>query len=127
MKPSDELIQKQTEAGTPPTNVEGEAYRLVFDALQKEPGYKLSSNFASKVAAKAMANRGFNWDKFFLISGCLCFVCAIIYVIASIQATFTVSDLSYVSGYSGLLLFAIFFIALLNWVDRKWIKKSTVA
>jgi hypothetical protein len=123
MKPSDELIQKQTEAGTPPSTTEGEAYRLVFDALRKEPGFHLPSNFASKVAAKAMAENKYNWDKFFLISGCVATAAAFVYALISIQASFSVGIFQFVSSYYGLAVFGVAFVLLLQWIDRRLVRR----
>jgi hypothetical protein len=123
MKSPDELIQKQTEAGAPPSTAEGEAYRMVFEALRKEPQYRLPSNFASKVAAKAMAEKGFNWDKFFLISGCIATVAAFIYALISIKASFSVGVFQFFSSYYGLAVFGIVFVLLLQWIDRRLVRR----
>ena len=128
MKNSDEIIQKQIEEGKVPEGLEGESYKIVFNALKKNPEFKLSSNFAHRVAAMVPAQaKAFNWDKFFLISGCISFLIAVIYAIVSIHAKFSVGVFSFISGYPGLIVFAILFVILLNWIDKKWISKSRVA
>lgn len=128
MKNSDEIIQKQIEGGNLPEGLEGESYKVVFNALKKNPEFKLPSNFAHRVAAIAKAPaKAFNWDKFFLISGCISFLIALTYAILSLHATFSVGVFSFISGYPGLIVFAIIFVILLNWIDKKWISKSRVA
>lgn len=124
----DELLQKQIEEGNVPEGLEGESYKIVFNALKKNPDFKLPSNFAHRVAAMAPASaKAFNWDKFFLISGCISFLIAVIYAISSIHATFSVGVFSFISGYPGLIVFAVIFVILLNWIDKKWISKSSTA
>jgi hypothetical protein len=123
---TDESIQKLVENGNAAEGSEGDAYRMVFNALKKSPQFTLPSNFAHRVAAMAPAHpKAFNWDKFFLISGCISFLLAMTYAIVSIHATFSVGVFSFISGYPGLIAFAIFFVVLLNWIDKKWISKST--
>ncbi len=125
MKTSEEIIQKQTEEGNAPANIDGEAYKLVFEALCKEPAFKLPSDFAKKVSLMASEKKSFNWDKFFFICGGIGFVAALIYAFASIQASFSVGVFQFFSSYSGLALFGVVFVLLLNWVDKKIINKPS--
>ena len=127
MKNSDEIIQQQVETGHAPEGPEGDSYKIVFSALKKNPEFKLPTNFAHRVAAMAPdRGKAFNWDKFFLISGCVSFFFALIYAIASIHTKFSAGVFSFISGYPGLIVFGIFFILVLNWIDKKWISKSTM-
>jgi hypothetical protein len=125
MNTTDEIIQKQTEEGNAPSNTDGEAYRLVFNSLCKEPGYKLSVNFAKKVSSIAIVKKSFNWDKFFFIAGGVGFGIALIYSIVSIQASFSVGVFRFFSSYAGLSAFGIAFVSLLNWLDKKFINKAS--
>ena len=67
---NDELIQKQIAEGSYPQGMEGDAYRMVFRALKKEPSIKLPDDFAERVAFRVLASKkSFDWDKFFLFGG----------------------------------------------------------
>ncbi len=121
----EELIQKQIESGSVPDGLDGQSYKIVFNALKKDPEFVLPTNFAHRVAAMAPSKaKAFNWDKFFLISGLISFLMVVIYAIVMINATFSVGVFSFFSGYPGLIGFAILFVILLNWIDKKWISKS---
>ncbi len=127
MKNPDEIIQKQIEEGKAPEGLDGESYKVIFSALKKSPELKLPTNFAHRVAAMAPGQaKTFSWDKFFLIGGCISFFFALIYAITSIHPKFSVGVFSFISGYPGLIVFVVIFILLLNWIDKKWISKSTV-
>ena len=114
------------ESGNVPDGLDAESYRVVFDALKKEPDFKLSSDFASKVAAMMPGTKpSFNWDRFFFVDGFISFVGAFAYAFVSISPAFSTGVFSFVSGYPGLFVFAVVFVILLNWVDKKWIAKPT--
>ncbi|MBS1950561.1 MAG: hypothetical protein OJF59_000750 [Cytophagales bacterium] len=123
----DEWIQKQVEAGQAPEGQEGELYKIVFSALKQEAGFKLPSDFAGRVAAAATRPaKSFNWDLFFLVFGCTLCVTTSLYVIITSHATLSVGVFSFFSGYRWLIGFALLFIGLLNWVDKKWISKAAI-
>jgi flagellar biogenesis protein FliO len=125
MNTQDEIIQKQTEEGNAPSNADGEAYRLIFDSLRKDHSYKLPADFAKKVSSIAITKKAFDWDKFFFIIGGLGFVIMLIYSVVSIQATFSIGVFRFFSSYAGLSIFAIVFVVLLNWLDKKFINKAS--
>lgn len=126
MKESEENIQKLVETNQHVEGADVESYKIVFNALKKRPDFKLPSNFAHRVSAMAPSQaKAFDWDKLFLISGCISFLIALIYSILTLHAKFSVGIFSFVSGYPGLIVFAIAFVIFLNWIDKKWISKST--
>ena len=120
----DELIQKQIEQGNIPLGIDGDAYRFVFSALKREPNFKLSADFATKVSALTSSEKSFNWDKLLLIGGGVGFVAALIYAIISVKTSFSVGVFTFVSGYQGLIIFGAIFILLLNWLDKKLIRTT---
>jgi hypothetical protein len=119
MNTSDELIQQQIEKGISTPGIDADAYKVVFNAIKKEPQLKLSSDFASKVALRVSSEKSFNWDKFLLIGGGIGFVLALIYAIGSVEATFSFGAFTFLSSYQGLLVFGVIFILGLNWLDKK--------
>lgn len=119
-------MQHEGENGVTQQGLDGKSYRVVFDALKKDPQLKLPSHFAYRVAL-ASSRPSFNWDKFFLAGGCVSFVIALMYAFLTISPSFSTGVFSFVSGYPGLVTFAVFFILVLNWIDRRWISKSTAA
>jgi hypothetical protein len=119
MKTSDEFIQKQIEEGIIPSGAEGDAYKVVFNSLKREPHLKLSADFAKKVSLLATPEKSFNWEKFLLIGGGVGFFLALIYAIVSVKATFSVGAFTFLSSYQGLLIFGGLFILMLNWLDKK--------
>jgi len=126
MNTKDEHIQKQIEEGSSLHSIDADAYRTVFRSLKKNPDYKLPSGFAERVASMAQVpTKAFNWDKFFLIGGCVSFLFALLYAFISTKASFSTGIFTFVSSYSGLAIFAVAFIALLNWADKKLVNKST--
>jgi hypothetical protein len=120
MNTSDELIQKQVEEGSASFGADADAYKVVFNSLKKEPGIKLSADFAYKVSQLASSpEKSFNWEKFLLISGGIGFIIALIYAIVSVEATFSFGIFTFLSSNQGLLVFGIIFILGLNWLDKK--------
>ncbi|MBI1770178.1 MAG: hypothetical protein HY015_10750 [Bacteroidetes bacterium] len=116
----DELIQKQMEEGSNPSGVDAEAYRVVFNSLKKEPAYKLSPDFASRVAARAHAPaKTFDWDKFFLIGGMVLFLAVLVYAIAVTQFTFSAGVFRFFESYSTLFVFGTVFIVALHLLEKK--------
>jgi len=119
MNISDEHIQQQVEKGIPASGIDADAYKVVFNAIKKEPHLKLSSDFASKVAFRVTPEKSFNWDKFLVVGGGIGFLLALIYAIASVEATFSFGAFTFLSSYQGLLVFGVIFVLGLNWLDKK--------
>jgi len=125
MSTPDEFIQKQVEEGTASFGSDADAYKVVFNSIKKEPHFKLSPDFANKVSLFASPEKSFNWEKFLFISGGLGFVIAFIYVIASLNTTFSFGAFTFLSSYQGLLFFGTSLLFLLNWLDKKLIHART--
>jgi hypothetical protein len=119
MNTSDEFIQKQIEEGIPTSGTDADAYQVVFNSLKKEPHFRLSADFATKVSMLASPEKSFNWEKFLLISGGIGFLVSLIYAIISVHTTFSFGAFTFLSSYQGLLVFGVIFILVLNWLDKK--------
>jgi hypothetical protein len=119
----EERIQKQVEAGNVPEGAEGETYRLVFSALKKEPHYKLSDDFAKRVAAMAPTPaNSFDWDKFFLFVGLGVFGIALLYAVAVTHFTLSFGAFQFFKGYPFMFVLIALFIVAGQWLDTKLIK-----
>lgn len=119
----DEELQKQVEIGLPSQHEDGEAYRHLFKALKKEPAFHVSLPFADRVLAridKKEEQRDFRW----LAVGIFLSVIALVITLALTKA-WTIGVFSFISGYPGLIVFGIAFIVLLQWVDKRIIRKQT--
>lgn len=121
---SDEDIQNRIQQGEHLPGVEGQAYRHVFDALQKEPGFVLPPTFADKVVRKITAAPERSYDVAWMIAGFS--GCFIALVVAVLLTGFKVNlgVLGFVKDYTGLLLFGAAFLLALQWVDRRVVRKS---
>lgn len=129
---TDEELQNSIEKGFKGKGLEARAYRTVFDAVEKEPSYKLPSNFADKVmvkievASKRSASRELVW----LYVGLASFVIAA--GVAMVLSNFdrlnfdglNFGVLKFISGYPGLIIFGCLFILGLQWIDRKFISSK---
>lgn|GEM_PF-5428280 len=120
MNTPDELIQKQVEEGNAPSGANAEVYRLVFHSLKKEPAYKLSTGFASRVASQAMAPaKSFDWEKLLLIGVPVAFLSALIYCLVVTDFTLSAGAFQFLAGYPTLFVFGTVFIIVLHLLDKK--------
>ena len=117
----DEELQKQLEAGMPAHNDDGEAYQLVFNALKKEPAFHVSLPFADRIIAKIEKReeqRDFRWLAFGIFLSVIALIIALV-----ITNAWTIGVFSFISGYPGLIVFGIAFVLLLQWVDKRVLRK----
>lgn len=121
---TDEELQNSIERGLAGQGPDGEAYRRVFDALKKEPSFKLSSDFASKVIQNR-PQRTTTSELTWLYVGLFSFV--IVAGIAIFLTGFKLDPgvLNFISGYRGLIAFGALFILTLQWIDKRFVKKPT--
>ena len=118
----DEELQKQIEAGIPVQTNDGKAYQLVFNKLKQEPAFHVPISFADRILAiieKREEQRDFRWLAF----GIFLSVVALV-VVLTLTKAWTIGVFSFISGYPGLIAFGIAFILLLQWVDRKVVRKD---
>jgi hypothetical protein len=130
----EEELQKKVENREPvPASADAEAYRHVFAAVEKEMNFALPAGFADKVVQKIMAEaqrkeaaRDRLW---FILAGILFlggFVASLVFVEFNPTVDFkpSVGVFTFLSGYPGLILFGVVFIALLHFVDKKFIRST---
>lgn len=120
----DEELQERIERGDRVVSPDAAAYQAVFNALRREPGFILPPSFADDVMArlhKPAASRDFIW----LFLGLTCFLIALAVAIALTEFRPRMGVFTFLSGYAGLIGFAIVFITLLHWIDRRFIRKFT--
>ncbi len=124
MKRPEEELQNQIEKGlVDESSEDARAYQRVFDSLKKEPDFHVSLPFADRIIAlidKKEEQRDYWW----MAAGIFLTVIALIVSLVLTSANWTAGVFTFVSGYPGLVAFGIVFILLLQWVDRKVIKKQ---
>ncbi len=127
MKHEDEILQKQFENGNfSNEGVDAQAYQKVFDALKHEPEYMLPVYFADRLVILIESKektKEISHDNLWLALGLFSFVIALIVAFAVTDFKLSVGTFQFFVGYRGLIFFGIAFILLLNWVDKKIIRK----
>jgi len=125
----EEELQRNLEAGKNPEadELDVKAYQSVFNALKQEPEFTLSSSFADKVVGMAVKKqqskstlREYFWFGFGFFLMLIAFVVAIVLT----EFKFDMGFLNGLSSFKGLIIFGIFFIGLLHWLDKKLIRPT---
>ena len=127
MNNEDKDLQNQFDRGDfSNEGIDAQAYQKVFDALKQEPEYTLPVYFADRlitlIESKEKAKE-ISHDNFWLGLGLFSFVVALIVALVLIDFKLSFGAFQFFAGYRGLIFFGIAFIALLNWVDKKIIRK----
>ena len=126
----EEELQKNIEAGKTPDGdeLDVKAYREVFQALKKEPGFELSSGFADRVMAKAVESRkkDSSRDMLWLVVGIFLIFISLVVAIMLTGFKLSAGFLSGMSDYKGLFVFGVAFIGLLNWLDKRLIRDKRI-
>lgn len=123
----EEEMQQNVESGQPVDNGPDEqAYRAVFNALQKEPGYILPPAFARRVMQKIEVRQKqrltFREVRAVVVAVFLMVtVLALTIYLTGIEPALGV--LAKVKPYWGFIGFALSFIGLLHWLDRRFITR----
>ena len=127
MSQNEEELQRRAESGHHADDIGSKAYQQVFQALRKEPDFGLPDSFADRlvkmVEAKQMeraSSREFIW----LIVGVVLLLIAFAVVVVMTDFKLNFGFLSGMSSYTGLFLFGCFFIGVLNWIDKRFIKQE---
>src|SRR5882762_3140380 len=121
MNLSDEELQSNIEKGYPVNDaLDSKAYQKVFDALKKEP-YQLPFHFADGVIKRMEAQGDLSKDYLWFGLGLFVFIAGA--VVAAMLANFKLNfgALKIISGYPGLFLFGLAFIALIHYIDKKFL------
>ena len=121
MSLSDEDLQSNIEKGNRVDDtLDSRAYQKVFDALKKEP-YQLPFHFADGVIKRMEAQGDLSKDYFWFGLGLFVFIAGA--VVAAVLANFRLNfgALKFISEYTGLTLFGLAFIALIHYIDKKFL------
>ena len=107
-------------------DLDAKAYREIFRALQKEPGYELRSRFAQNVVAKIVAKqrREQSRDYFWFFAGLFVLFIASLATIIATGFRLDFGFLKTMADYKGLAGFAVVFIILLNWLDKRLVREK---
>lgn len=123
MKRLEEELQNQIANGLVNESDDARAYQLVFDALKKEPDFHVSLPFADRIIAlidKKEEKRDYWW----MAAGIFLIIVTLIVTLVLTRIHWSIGVFTFVSGYPGLVVFGVAFILLLQWVDKKVIKKQ---
>lgn len=125
----EEELQRSLEAGKNPEGdeLDVKAYQSVFNALNNEPEFTLSSNFADKVVGMAVKKQqSKNTFREYFWFGFGIFLMLIAFVVTILMTEFKL-DMGFLNGlnsFKGVIIFGIFFIGLLHWLDKRFIKTT---
>ncbi len=125
----EEELQRNLEAGKNPQGdeLDVKAYQSVFNALKQEPEFTLSSSFADKVVGMAVnKQQSKSTFKEYFWFGCGVFLMLMAFVVTIVMTEFKL-DLGFLNGlnaFKGVIIFGIFFIGLLHWLDKRFIKTT---
>jgi hypothetical protein len=126
MNMNDEELQRDAEHDRYPDEMDSRAYKFVFDALRKEPDYKLSPAFADRVVKVAQGKqKGFSSEILWIGLGVFLLLIAFVVTIVMTGFKLNLGLFSGMSSYYGLFIFGSLFIGLLNFIDKKMLRKSS--
>ncbi len=121
----DEDIQERINQGESVPGHDGQVYRKIVDALQREPKFSLPPSFADRVTLRIQArSSSASSDLVWLYMGITACVLALAVAIWRTGFTPELGILKFLTGYPALTLFGVVFIAGLQWLDRRLVKKS---
>ncbi len=119
----EEELQNQIERGFVNNHSEDVlAYQRVFDSLKKDPDFHVSLQFADRVLV-LIEKKEERQDYWWMAAGIFLSVVALIVVLALTKVNWTTGAFTFISNYAGLVAFGIAFILLLQWVDKKIVKR----
>lgn len=126
MNLNDEELQRRIEDGHLNDDIDGRAYKHVFDALRKEPGSNLSPTFADRVVQRAIAlNQKKESSKDFLWLGVGFFLLLVCMIVAFAYAGVDKLNLNAFRGlwdYRGIVLGGVVMVVAFNWLDKKLVR-----
>lgn len=127
MNPAEENLQHKIEQGNAEPGMDARAYRIVFNALKKEPGFQLPSHFSQKVVTKLsvlQSRKESKRDLLLLILGIMFMTIALITAIVLTGFKFEFGIFKFLAGYKGLIIFGTAFLVFLNWLDKRLLKNK---
>ena len=120
---SDEELQGRIEGGFSGNSPDERAYRIVFDALRREPQYQLPTDFASRVIKGLHPVTSSSRDMVWLGVGIVSFIIAMAVAVAKTDFRINMGVLKFISGYPGLIAFGIVFVLALHWIDKRIVRR----
>lgn len=128
---TDDKLQKAFEQNLSPQgdDLDVKAYSQVFAALNKEPSFQLSPGFADRVMKKILElqRRDKRRDLWWLIIGFVLILIGFIWAIIFTGFNFDLGFLKAMSSYSGLFIFGVLFVLVLQWLDKKVVSNKESA
>ncbi|CAN5181848.1 hypothetical protein BH09BAC3_BH09BAC3_01020 [soil metagenome] len=127
---NEEELQSQIEkSATTGNGLDSRSYQVIFNALKKEPSFKLSNSFEDKVIQRIEEKKEAAKDAAWIWIGVASFIIA---AVASITLTgfkfnnfnFNVGAFRFLAGYPGLFIFGTLFVLGLQLLDKKIIRPS---
>ncbi len=120
----EEELQNQIEQGIKNHDSDDAlAYQHVFNSLKKEPDFHVSLRFADRIVA-LIEKKEERKDYWWMAAGIFMFVITLIVTLAIAKITWTTGAFTFIPEHYGLVGFGIVFILLLQWVDKKVIRKQ---
>jgi hypothetical protein len=128
---SERNLQQKISDGVPTEkSTDARAYRTVFNALQKEPGYSLPDSFAGRVAALAFQSataKETGKDAWLFALGIVAFLGAFVFALTQIDFSkfrFApgVGVFTFISNNAGLLIFGLVFVIGLHFIEKKLLR-----
>ncbi len=123
---NEEFKNQLRQEGVRSDSHDGLAYQKVFDALSHEPQFQLPHNFADQVIRRIehKQKESTKRDNLFLILGIGAFIIA--GIVGSLMIGFKpdLGIFKFLSGYSGLMIFAIAFVIFIQWLDKRVVRKN---
>ena len=127
MKSSDDELQNQFDQGNYTADgIDGQAYQKVYSALKREPDYTLPVYFADRLLSRIESEekvKETSRDNWWLGLGLLSFVIVLIVSLVLTDFQPSAGAFQFLAGHAGLISFGLGFILLLNWIDKKVIRK----
>ncbi|MBP9926728.1 MAG: hypothetical protein KBF45_12150 [Cyclobacteriaceae bacterium] len=123
MKLTDEELQNKIEQGLAETSVDAQAYQHIFKILKKDPEFNLPIQFADRLVSiieKKEEKRDYYW----LAVGILFSIVSLVVAVVLVADRWSINAFSFLSSNVGLIVFGVSFVALLQWFDKKIIRKQ---
>jgi hypothetical protein len=123
MKLTDEELQNKIEQGLAETSVDAQAYQHIFKILKKDPEFNLPIQFADRLVSiieKKEEKRDYYW----LAVGILFSIVSLVVAVVLVAERWSINAFSFLSSNVGLIVFGVSFVALLQWIDKKIIRKQ---
>ena len=122
----EEELQSQIEKQLNAEGIDASSYRKIFNALKKEPTYSLPAAFSDDIIKRIeMTRPSTSSDRLWFALGIAGFVVAALVTILLTGFKLSAGTFKFLSGYSGLLIFGIAFVLLLQFFDKKFIRPLT--